>query len=93
MGSETDEIARELFEEIIYKYQILMKYSTKNSGFVLEGVKLMNYDINKVTINRGGSYIESPTWLKSEKCTINTQNKSDNNCFQYALMRFELVKK
>ena len=45
----------------------------------------MNYDINKVTINRGGSYIESPTWLKSRKCTINAQNKNDNNCLQYTL--------
>ena len=23
--------------------------------------------------------------LKSKKCTINTQNKNDNNCFQYSL--------
>ena len=45
----------------------------------------MNYDINKVTINRGGSYIESPTWLKSRKCTINAQNKNDNNCLEYTL--------
>ena len=34
-----------------------MKYSTKNSGLILEGVELMNCDINKITINRGGSYI------------------------------------
>ena len=62
-----------------------MEYSTKNSGLILEGVEFMNYDINKITINRGGFYIESPTWLKSKKCTINPQNKNDNNCFQYAL--------
>ena len=85
MGSDTNEIVKELFESIIQKYQELMEYSTKNSGLILEGVELMNYDINKITINRGGSYIESPTWLKSKKCTINPQNKNDNNCFQYAL--------
>ena len=34
-----------------------MEYSTKNKGLILEGVELMNYDINKITINRGGSYI------------------------------------
>ena len=44
----------------------------------------MDYDINKITINRAGSYIEFPAWLKSRKCTINPQNKNDNNCFQYA---------
>ena len=40
----------------------------------------MNYDINKITINRVGSYIESPEWY-----TINPQNKTDNKCFQYAI--------
>ena len=86
MGSDTNEIVKELFESIIQKYQELMEYSTKNSSIILEGAELMNYDINKTTINRGGSYIESPTWLKSKKkCTINPQNKNDNNCSQYAL--------
>ena len=84
MGSDTNEIVKELFESIIQKYQELMEYSTKSSGLILEGVELMNYDINKIAINRRGSYIESPTWLKSKKCTINPQNKNDN-CFQYAL--------
>ena len=70
MGSDTNEIVKELFESIIQKYQELMEYSTKNSGLILEGVELMNYDINKITITRGGSYIES-TWLKSKKCTVN----------------------
>ena len=60
-----------------------MEYSTKNSGLILEGVELMNYDTNKVTINRVGSYIQSPEWLKSKKNTISPQNKNDNKCFQY----------
>ena len=84
MGSGTDEIVKELFESVIQKYQELIEYSTKNRGLDLEGVELMDYDINKITINRVGSYIESPAWLKSKKCTINPQNKNDNNCFQYA---------
>ena len=62
-----------------------MEYSTENSGLILEGVELMNYDINKITINRGGSYNEFPTWSKSKICTINPPNKNDKNCFQYAL--------
>ena len=85
MGSDTNKIVKEIFESIIQKYQELMEYSAKNSGLILESVELMNYDINKITINRGGSDIESPAWLKSKKCTINPQNKNYNNCFQYAL--------
>ena len=84
MGSDTNEIAKELFESIIQKYQELIEYSKKNSGLILKCDELMNYDINKITINRGGSYIKSPIWLRSEKPTINPENKNDNNCFQYA---------
>ena len=83
MGSDTDEIVKESFESIIQKYQQLMEYSTKNSGLILEGVELMDFDINKITINKVGSYIESPEWSKSKKCTINPQNKNDNKRFQY----------
>ena len=84
MGSDTDEIAKDLYDSLIQKYEELIGHSTKNSGLVLHGVELMEYDINKIIINRVGSYIESPEWLKSKKCTINPQNKNDNNCFQYA---------
>ena len=83
MGSDTNGIVKELFESVIQKYQELMEYSTKNSGLILEGVELLNYDINKITINRVGSYIESPEQSKSKKCTVNPQNKNDNKCFQY----------
>ena len=56
MSSDTNEIVKESFESIIQIYKELMEYSTKNNA------ELMNCDINKITINRGGSYIESPTW-------------------------------
>ena len=30
-------------------------------------------------------YIDSPDWIKSKKATINTINKNDGKCFQYAV--------
>ena len=36
-------------------------------------------------MNRSGSYIDSPDWIKNKKATINTINKKDNKCFQYAV--------
>ena len=60
MGSDTDEIVNELFESLIQKYEELIKHLNKNSGPVLQGVEWMEYDINKVTIHRVGSYVESP---------------------------------
>ena len=35
-------------------------------------------------LNRSGSYIDSPKWLKNKKATTNPKN-NDDECFQYAL--------
>ena len=35
--------------------------------------------------NCGGSYIDSPDWIKNKNATINPSNKKDNKCFQYAV--------
>ena len=48
-------------------------------------VDVLKYNLNKVSLSRGGSYIDSPKWLKNKKATINRQNKKDDKCFQYAL--------
>ena len=36
------------------------------------------------SISRGGSYTDSPKWLKNKKSTINPKN-NDYKCFQYAV--------
>ena len=38
----------------------------KGSDFEFDGVNFLYYDINKISINRGGSYIDSPQWLKNK---------------------------
>ena len=38
----------------------------------------------KKSINRGGSNIDSPKWIKNKKSTINPKN-NDYKCFQYAV--------
>ena len=55
----------------------------KGSDFMFNGVNYLFYDLNGITISKGGSYIESPKWLKDKKCTIKQKN-NDNKCFQYA---------
>ena len=56
----------------------------RGSEFEFEGVNFLYYDFNKTSINRGGSYIDSPKWLKDKKSTINPKN-NDDKCFQYAV--------
>ena len=56
----------------------------RGSEFVYDSVDVLYYNLNKVSLSRGGSYIDSPRWLKNKKATINPKNK-DDKCFQYAL--------
>ena len=37
----------------------------------------------KIRLNRGGSYIDFPEWLKMKNATINPKN-NDDKCFQHA---------
>ena len=57
----------------------------RGSDFVFDGVNFLYYDFNKISISRGGSYIDSPKWLKDKKSTINPKN-NDYKCFQYAII-------
>ena len=56
----------------------------KGSDFEFDGVDFLYYDFNKISLNRGGSYIDSLKWLKNKKSTINPKN-NDYKGFQYAL--------
>ena len=53
----------------------------KGSEFEFDGVNFLYYDFNKISLNRSGSYIDSPKWLKNKKSTINPKN-NDYKCFQ-----------
>ena len=58
----------------------------KGSSFIFYRVDLLYYDLHKVSLNRGGSYIDSPEFIKHKKSTINTQNKYDDECLRYAII-------
>ena len=82
-GSDPDEIIEELFESFLQKYEENLLEKIKGSDFEFKGVNFLYYDFNKISINRGRSYIDSPKWLKDKKSTINPKN-NDHKCFQYA---------
>ena len=83
-GSDTDVIIKGLFESFLQKYEENLQENMKRSDFEFDGVNFLYYDFNKISINRGGSYIDSPKWLKDKKSTINPKN-NDYKCFQYAV--------
>ena len=82
-GSETEEIIESLYRSLLQKYNDNLQEKMRGSDFVSNGINYFYYDFNRVSISKGGSYIESPKWLKHKKSTINQKN-NDNKCFQYA---------
>ena len=83
-GSDTDEIIKELFKSLLQRYQENLQERMRGSDFAFDGVNFLYYNFNKISINRGGSYIDSPKWLKDKKSTINQKN-NDHKSFQYAV--------
>ena len=83
-GSDTDEVIKLLFESFLQKYEENLQEKMRGSDSEFDGVNFLYYDFNKTSISRGGSYIDSPKWLKDKKSTINPRN-NDHICFQYAV--------
>ena len=83
-GCNIDEVIKVLFKSLLQKYQENLQEKMKGSDFTFDGVNYLYYDLNKVSISKGGSYIDSPKWLKNKKSTINPKN-NDYKCFQYAI--------
>ena len=54
----------------------------RGTEFVFDSDDLLHYNLHKISLNRSGSYIDSPELEK--KATINPKNE-DHKCFQYAL--------
>ena len=71
MGNETDEIIEKLFKSLLQKYQDGLEESMRGSKFIRDSVDLLYYHPQKIGLKRGGSYIDSPEWLKNKKARIN----------------------
>ena len=48
--------------------------------FFFDSVDLLHYNFHKISLNRGGSYKDSPKWVKNKKTTINPKI-NDTNAF------------
>ena len=71
-GTETNDIINELFESFFKKYQEGLETKMEGSNFVFESVDLLYYSLHKISLNKGGSYIDSLSWIKNKKATINS---------------------
>ena len=72
-GSDTNEVIEELFKSFLQRYQESLQEKVRGSEFEFDGINLLYYDFHKISLNRGGSYIDSPEWIKNKK--INNKSK------------------
>ena len=84
MISDTNDVIKELFKSFLQRYQEGLQEQMRGSEFEFDGIHLLHHDFNKISLNRGGSYIKSAKWIKDKKSTINPKN-NDYKCFQYAM--------
>ena len=94
-SNETDEIFEKLLESLSERYQEGLEESMRGSEFIFDSVDAVYYNLNKTSLSRGGSYIDSPKWLKNTNATINPKN-NDDKCFQYAVavaLNYEQIEK
>ena len=80
IGAETDKIIEDLFDSFLKKYQEGLEESMRDSEFLFNNVDSLYYKLHKISLNRGGSYVDSPKWLKNKKTTINSKN-NDDKCY------------
>ena len=83
-GDDTDQIIKFLFESFLQRFEENLQNKMRGSEFEFDGINFFYYDFNKTRKYRGGTYIDSPKWLKNKKSTINSTN-NDDKCFQYAV--------
>ena len=80
--SEVNDIIEKLFKSLHSKYQDGLETPMKGSDFIFDLVQLIYQKCHKENFKRGGSYIDSPNWIKKKKAKINPKIE-DDKCFQY----------
>ena len=74
-------IIKEFFESFLQIYEEGLEEEMSGSYVVFESVHLLYYDLDKTTLTRGESYIESPKYLINKGATINPKMKKMINAF------------
>ncbi len=84
-GTDIEELLDEMRVSLMRQYEKILN-TMEASDYVFVRVVEMTYHCHRVDLNRGGSYIELPDWVKNKKCCINPKNNDDNECFKWAVI-------
>jgi len=84
-GMDMEEFLDEMRAYLMQQYEMMLN-TMEASDYVFVRIVEMTYHCHRVDLNRGGSYIELPDWVKNKKCCINPKNKDDDKCFKWAVI-------
>ena len=73
-GDDTNKIIKLLFESFLQRFEENLQNKMRGSEFEFDVINILDYNFNKTSVYRGGSYINSLKWLKDKKSTINPKN-------------------
>ena len=62
-----NEVATELFESLLSRYQTDLKKSMRESDFIFDSVQLLYSKCHLISFKRGGSYLDFPDRTKRKK--------------------------
>ena len=65
MNDEAEKVIKSLFDSLKNRYQNNLE-PMKGSEYVFDYVQLLYYKHHKINPNRGGSYVNSPDWIKTK---------------------------
>ena len=66
ISDEADQVTKELFGSLENRCQNNLE-SMKGSEFAFGYAHLMYYKCHEIDLNRDGSYVGSPVWIKNKK--------------------------
>ena len=61
------EVIEELFDSLRNRYQNNLETKMRNSEFAFDYNDLLYCKCHRINFNGGGSYIDSPDWIKNKK--------------------------
>ena len=64
-------------KSLLSRYESDLETSIREIDSIFDSVQVMYDKCHRVNFRHGGSYIDSPDWIKKEK----NSNKSDENAF------------
>ena len=73
-GIDTSYAINELIDSFMNKYQEGLQTKMKENSYIFEKIDLLEYHLNKISLNRGISYIKCDEWLKNKGVTIYPKN-------------------